>query len=237
MTQLLLLSNAKTTGTGYLEWARDALRSFLGDGARSILFVPYAAVTKSYDQYVDDITPVFADHLGLEIVGAHARSDPVAALAGVDAVVVGGGNTWMLHRLMREQGLIDAVRAAVLDGLPYVGWSAGTNMACPTIMTSNDMVIVDPLDYHALDLIPFQINPHYLHGNPPGFFGETRETRIREYLEVNPQMTVVGLPEGMGLRVDGGAIGVIGRDEPLRIFRRGVETFETRDAGDLAARA
>lgn len=229
MRRLLLLSNARVTGSGYLEWAEDALRAFLDDDVRRIFFVPYAAVTKSYDRYVDDISPVFADALGLEIVSAHTRPD----LASADAVVIGGGNTWMLHRSMREQGLIEAIRARALDGLPYVGWSAGSNMACPTIMTSNDMVIVDPLDFDALDLVPFQINPHYLHGNPPGFFGETRETRIREYLEVNPHMTVVGLPEGMGLRVMGDAIDVVGRDEPLRVFRHGVDTVETRDASGL----
>lgn len=234
MTRLLLLSNARVTGSGYLAWAADDLRAFLGDDARKILFVPYAAVTKSYDRYVEDIAPVFAETLGLEIVGAHTQADPVAAVSDVDAVVVGGGNTWMLHRMMREQGLIDAIRARTLEGLHYVGWSAGTNMACPTIMTSNDMVIVDPLDFDALGLVPFQINPHYLHGNPPGFFGETRETRIREYLEVNPQMVVVGLPEGMGLRVVDGQIDVFGRDDPLRVFRHGVETSETRDPAELA---
>lgn len=233
MTRLLLLSNAKASGSGYLEWAQDALRSFLGERVGTILFVPYAAVTKSYDRYVEDIAPVFADALGIEIVAAHAESDPAAAVADVDAVVVGGGNTWMLHRMMREQGLIDAVRERALAGLPYVGWSAGTNMACPTIMTSNDMVIVDPLDFEALGLVPFQVNPHYLHGNPPGFFGETRETRIREYLEINPQMTVVGLPEGMGLRVVDDSIEIVGRDDPLRVFRHGVETVETRDPAGL----
>jgi dipeptidase E len=235
MRRLLLLSNARVTGTGYLEWAQEALRTFLDEGARKVLFVPYAAVTKSYDRYVEDISPVFADALGLEIVGAHTREDPVAALADVDAVVIGGGNTWMLHRLMREQGLIDAIRARSLGGLPYVGWSAGTNMACPTIMTSNDMVIVDPLDFDALGLIRFQINPHYLHGNPPGFFGETRETRIREYLEVNQGMVVVGLPEGTGLRVLGDEVEIVGRDDALRVFRQGIDTYETRDAGELAS--
>jgi dipeptidase E len=132
VARLLLASNAKRDGMGYLEHAQEELRDFYGGEVERVLFVPYAAITKSYETYVGDIAPVFHNALGCEIVAAHTLADPVAAVAEVDAVVVGGGNTWMLHRQMRQLGLIDAIRDRVLAGTPYMGWSAGSNMACPT---------------------------------------------------------------------------------------------------------
>ena len=120
-------------------------------------------------------------------------------MRGAQAIVVGGGSTWRLLRELRLAGLLPAIRNRVIAGMPYAGWSAGTNIACPTIMTTNDMPICDPGGFDALALVPFQINPHYLHGNPPGFKGETREERIAEFGVLHPRTWVAGLREGTGV--------------------------------------
>ena len=229
--RLLLLSNAKCEGMGYLEHAREHVRDFLGGTVPRVLFVPFAAVTRSYDDFVGQTLPVF-DALGVAVEGIHRCTDPVAAVNEAPALMIGGGNTWKLLRELRSQALLPAIRARVERGMPYIGWSAGSNVACPTIMTTNDMPICDPHGFDALGLVPFQINPHYLHGNPPGFHGETREERITEYLEVNPAVTVVGLREGTLLRVEGDSIRLVGEDS-ARIFRRGEAPREVGAADDL----
>jgi dipeptidase E len=134
---------------------------------------------------------------------------------------------------MRDQGLLPAIRARVGKGMPYMGWSAGANVACPTIMTTNDMPICDPHGLDALGLVPFQINPHYLHGNPPGFKGETREERITEYLELHPDDQVAGLREGTGFRVENATIRLLG-DAECRIFRRGQPPRELARGDDFS---
>lgn len=234
MRRLLLLSSARGGGTGYLEYAEEQLASFLPDGVPEVVFIPYAAVTRTYDRYVEDIGPVFRDLLGRKVVSVHDAPDPVAVVREAQAIVVGGGNTWLLHRRLREEGLIEAIRERALQGVPYVGWSAGANVACPTIMTSNDMVITDPLDLAALALVPFQVNPHYLHGSPPGFHGETRENRIREFVELNRHVTVAGLREGLMLEVVGDAIRLLGVDDTARVFRYGEVEREVGQGDDLS---
>ena len=227
--RLLLLSNAKREGMGYLEHARGYVQAFFGDAVREVLFVPYAAVTKSYDQFVEQARPVFAS-LGISVRGIHAVADPRKAVRGAQAIVVGGGSTWRLLRELRLAGLLPAIRSRVVAGMPYVGWSAGSNIACPTIMTTNDMPICDPGGFDALALIPFQINPHYLHGNPPGFKGETREERINEFGVLHPRTWVAGLREGTGFLVENGTITLLGEAQ-CRIFRHG-ETPRELGAGD-----
>jgi dipeptidase E len=229
--RLLLLSNAKREGMGYLEHARGHFQSFLGNDVREILFVPYAAVTKSHDQFVEQIRPVF-DSIGIRVTGIHAVPDPREAVRKAQAVVVGGGSTWRLLRELRLAGLLPAIRNRVLAGMPYAGWSAGTNIACPTIMTTNDMPICDPGGFDALALVPFQINPHYLHGNPPGFKGETREDRINEFGVLNPRAWVAGLREGTAFRIENGAIEMLGEAQ-CRIFRHGQEPRELDPGSDF----
>jgi dipeptidase E len=222
--RLLLLSNSKREGLGYLEHARGYVQAFLRESIREVLFVPYAAVTKSHDQFVEQVRPVFTS-LGIGVSGIHAARDPHDAVRNAQAIVVGGGSTWRLLRELRLAELLPAIRNRVLAGTPYVGWSAGSNVACPTIMTTNDMPICDPGGFDALALIPFQINPHYLHGNPPGFKGETREERINEFGVLHPRTWVAGLREGTGFLVADGAINLLG-DAQCRIFRHGEEPRE-----------
>jgi len=226
--RLLLLSNAKREGMGYLEHARDYFRDFLGGKVSRVLFVPFAAVTKNYDDFVRQTLPVFGA-LGIEVDGIHRHADSVAAVTDAPAIMVGGGNTWKLLRELRDQHLLAAIRARVIAGAPYMGWSAGANVACPTIMTSNDMPICDPNGFDALGLVPFQINPHYLHGNPAGFKGETREERIVEYLTLHPDVYVTGLREGTGFCVENRIIRLLG-DAECRVFHQGELPREmTRD--------
>ena len=229
--RLLLLSNAKREGMGYLEHARDYFKAFLGDAVREVLFVPYAAVTKSHDQFVDQVRPVF-ESLGMGVRGIHAERDPRSAVRDAQAIVVGGGSTWRLLRELRLAGLLPVIRNRVIAGTPYAGWSAGSNIACPTIMTTNDMPICDPGGFDALALIPFQINPHYLHGNPPGFKGETREERINEFGVLHPGAWVAGLREGTGFLVEDGAITLFGEAQ-CRIFRHGDAPRELGAADDF----
>ena len=146
------------------------------------VFIPYAAVTFSFDEYASKVEQRFSE-IGHHVRGIHTFDDPVKALKDAEAIVVGGGNTWQLVRMMHDQNLMPAIKEKVNSGTPYIGWSAGSNVACPTLRTTNDMPIIDPLGFDCMNLVPFQINPHYLDANPDGHAGETREQRILEFLE------------------------------------------------------
>ena len=215
--RLLLLSNSQTEGLRYLEHASEHIRDFLTGVRPNAVFIPYAAVTKNYDDYVAQVQGAFGP-LGVDVKGLHECADPIAAIRDTATIIVGGGNTWKLLRDVRATGLLPAIRERVTAGTPYVGWSAGSNLACPTLMTTNDMPICDPRGFEALGLVPFQINPHYLHGNPPGFKGETREERIAEFGVLQPKVWVAGLREGTGLRIEGSRVQLLG-NATCRIFR------------------
>jgi dipeptidase E len=230
--RLLLLSNSRCEGLEYLEHARAELRDFLGSAVKRVLFVPYAGVTRTWDHYHAQVAEVFTA-IGYEVDVIHRFQEPGAAVAAAEAIVVGGGNTWQLARELHARDLIEPLRERVAAGAPYAGWSAGANVACPTIQTTNDMPICDPLGFDGLGLVPFQINPHYLHGNPPGFKGETREERINEYLALNPAVHVVGLREGTMLRVEDRSIALLGT-APCRVFCAGREPRELGPKDDFS---
>lgn len=230
--RLLLLSNSRTEGMGYLEHALAHLRDFLPADVKEVLFVPYAGVTKTHYDYVEQVRPVFAA-LGANVVGLHRAHDAIDAVRRAQAIAVGGGNTWNLLRELRRHRVLPMIRQRVLEGMPYLGWSAGANLACPTIMTTNDMPICDPGGFDALALVPFQINPHYLHGNPPGFKGETREERLREFGVLHPEVWVAGLREGTGLRVEGRSIALFGQAD-CRLFRGTQPAREVKPGDDLS---
>ena len=149
------------------------------------------------------------------------------------AICVGGGNTFALTKKMQEQGLLKAILGKIKAGTPYIGWSAGSNVCCPTICTTNDMPIVEPESFKAIGAVKFQINPHYLDANPEGHAGETREQRILEYIEANPRRWVAGLREGCMLRYEEGKLELIGK-RPMRMFRKGMEPFEVQPGSDLS---
>lgn len=229
--RLMLLSNAKREGMSYLEHATEHFRKFFGGAVKEVLFVPFAGVAKTPDGFVEQIRPVF-ESIGIKVKGIHTTANPREAIRNAQAVLVGGGSTWRLLRELRLAGLLPVIRHRVMAGMPYAGWSAGANLACPTIMTTNDMPICDPGGFDALGLVPFQINPHYLHGNPPGFKGETREERITEYGVMNPHVWVTGLREGTGFLVEDGKIQLFGEAQ-CRIFRHGAEPRELSVGDDF----
>lgn len=228
--RLLLISNSTNAGEPYLSYPLPYIGSFLA-GVREVAFVPYAAVTFSYAEYERRVQERFST-LGIRVRSVHRAADPAAAIRRAPAICVGGGNTFALAKKMQEQGLMSAIRSRVRAGVPYVGWSAGSNVACPTICTTNDMPIVEPESFRAIGAVKFQINPHYLDANPEGHAGETREQRILEYIEANPRRWVVGLREGCMLHLHDGRLELVGL-RPARIFRKGVETFEVKAGDDL----
>lgn len=204
----------------------DAMRRWFGDIDR-LLFVPYALADG--DAYVQLLRDRGLD-AGYELDGLHAHADPIAAVAAAEAIYVGGGNTFRLVNELHRRRLMEPIRERVSAGMPYLGVSAGSNVACPTLMTTNDMPIVMPPSFATLGLVPFQLNPHYFSGSVwlrdesdggkerfEQHFGETRDDRIREYHELN-DLPVIGLWEGGILEVDGGSISLTGA--PARVFRR-----------------
>jgi dipeptidase E len=229
--KLLLISNSTNAGEEYLDYPKNNIREFLGTKKVTALFIPYAGVTVTLDEYERKVSDRFQE-IGHEIVSIHRFADPVEAVRSAEAIIVGGGNTFRLAQLLHSNGLVEPVREVVNKGIPYIGWSAGANAACPTICTTNDMPIVNPGSFEAFKLVPFQINPHYLDSNPAGHAGETREMRIKEFIEINRHVYVAGLREGTMLLVTGEKIELIGSGK-MRIFRYGQEAIETGQGNDL----
>jgi dipeptidase E len=227
--RLVLVSTSTVFGMRYLEHAYPELRDGI-DRAGRVLFIPYAL--KDADTYAAKARAAF-EEMGYGLVSLHEASDPRRAIEEAEAVFCGGGNTFRLLKTLQELGLLPLIRRRVLDGMVYAGASAGSNLACPTIRTTNDMPIVEPASLDALGLVRFQINPHYLDPAPGStHMGETRETRIREYHEEN-DTPVVGLREGAILRVEGPSVllkGVAG----ARVFRPGQDPVEVAPVAEIA---
>lgn len=231
---ILLGSGGFRTPERVAAWAGQ-MRAVLGPISR-VLFVPFALA--DHDGYVRMMTERGLN-AGYELDGIHRHADPVAAVRESGAVFVGGGNTFRLLAALYRFGLLDPIRDRVRGGMPYLGISAGTNVACPTIRTTNDMPIVQPPSLDALGLVPFQVNAHYYtgltfvrHGDQfVEHFGETRDDRLREFHEEN-DTPVVGLWEGGVLRVEAGHIELI--SAPARVFRRGEPAVDVEPRFDLA---
>ncbi len=238
--RLLLISNSTMSGEEYLGWPRTYISDFLkNEGVNKITFVPYAGVNlsdeslkASYDLYLSRVAAVFGT-MGIDVESVHHAANPVLMINEAEAIVVGGGNTFHLVAKMHETGIMDAIRGKVERGTPYMGWSAGANVACPTLKTTNDMPIIEPAGFDTLGLVPFQINPHYLDANPAGHGGETRQQRIEEFLAVNREMTVVGLREASLLFVEGNLMKLLGKRD-MRLFRFGTEPVEYKPGSDLS---
>jgi dipeptidase E len=232
LKRLLLLSNSTNVGMGYLEHAKPHIANYLGKEIKKVAFVPFAGVTISWEHYVKRVSDAFSE-IGYEIFSLHMESDPIKALEKADAIAVGGGNTFKLVHDLYKTGLMDVIPQKVKQGLPFIGWSAGSNVACPTLRTTNDMPIIEPPSFTTMNLVPFQINPHYLDAHPEGHGGETRQQRIEEFLELNPETYVVGLREGTILNVEGDQMRLLG-DRPARIFKKGIEYYELDNTADFS---
>lgn len=205
--KLLLISSSRAGNSGYLEPALALLNAHFGAG--EILFIPYAGVTIGYDAYCDMVAAALAP-LGITIRGIHTCADPVAAVANARAIAVGGGNTFRLLEQLYQHQLIEPIRAAVAQGIPYAGWSAGSNIAGLTIRTTNDMPIVEPPSFNALQLVPFQLNPHYSDYQPLGFHGETRDQRLTEFTTLHPTTAILAIREGTALTINGDTMKLVG---------------------------
>lgn len=230
--KLLLISNSTMSGEPYLDYPKSEIQKFLGEKPVTAVFIPYAAVTFSFDEYCEKVEERFAE-VGHHIVGVHTFKDQAKAIEEAEAIVVGGGNTWQLVRMLHDKKLMNPIREEAFNGIPYIGWSAGANIACPTLRTTNDMPIIDPHGFDCAGLIPFQINPHYLDANAEGHAGETREQRIMEFTEINPDMYVAGLREGTILKLENEKLKLIG-ERTCRIFKKGKEPVELAPDDDFS---
>ena len=225
MSRLLLLSNSTMPGTPFLSWPKPFIREFLGKERGRLVFIPFAAVGFSYDEYAAAVKGPFKEQ-GYDLTSIHVEKDYHEAIKTAAGIVIGGGNTFALLNLLYHFDLIGLIRERVRWGTPFIGWSAGANVACPTIMTTNDMPIIMPLSFEALDLVPFQINPHYTDFRQEGHGGESRRQRIEEFLTLNSDKRVVGLPEGTLLAVAKKRMMLKGKgDAVLFTFQKEAETL------------
>ena len=221
MRKLLLISSSRVHGSEFLEHCRDAIRSHF-EGCREILFVPYALA--DHAKYESLVQRAF-EPTGIGIRSIHHAASPTTEITQAEGLFIGGGNSFRLLKTLYDLELIDPIRRRVAEGMPYMGSSAGTNMACPTIRTTNDMPIVEPKSLDALNLVPFQINPHYLDPDPSSTHkGETREQRIAEFHEEN-QTRVAGIREGSWFQIVGDNIELHGHSG-MRLFEHGVTPKE-----------
>ena len=227
---LLLISNSTNAGEEYLKYPIGEIAKTL-EGVSEVVFIPYAAVTFSYDEYEAKVQNRL-NEIGIKVRSIHHALNKRNFLRNAQAIMIGGGNTFALLKKMQEEDLLDMIFHRVKACVPYVGWSAGSNVTCPTICTTTDMPIVQPESFRAIGLVSFQINPHYLDANPEGHAGETREQRIMEYLEANRSRYVVGLREGCMLRINDEGIQLIG-SRPMRVFKKGRETFEVQPGDNI----
>nr|WP_314558748.1 dipeptidase PepE [uncultured Capnocytophaga sp.] len=224
MKKLLLASTSTVYGGTYLSYLRDELVDFFAETSE-ILFVPYARPSGiSHDEYTE-IARTFFAKLGKKVVGLHTFENPKKAVQEAEAIFTGGGNTFVLVNALYQLNIMDVLRETVLKGTPYMGTSAGSNIAGETMQTTNDMPIIYPPSFKTLGLIPFNINPHYLDPDPHSKHkGETRETRIKEFHVFN-DTPVIGLREGSWLRGAGEELTLKG-ELTARLFEKNKEAKE-----------
>lgn len=234
MINALLLSNSTLPGTEFFTWPRSHVKEFLGASKMKLVFIPFAAVTLSYEEYAEKVKEVF-NAIGYEVESLHHSQDKQKTIRNADGFVVGGGNSFALLHWIYKFDLLDTIRQRVLEGIPYIGWSAGGNLACPTIMTTNDMPIVQLPSLNALNLVPFQINPHYHELKFEGQGGETRKERLEEFIAFNPTKKIIGLPEGMLLERKGNSLILKGEfDRIAKLYIHGKPVEEFRAETDLS---
>ncbi len=222
--RLLLISNSTNYGEEYLAYTKPYIKNFLGEKPVEVLFIPYAGVAMSYLEYANKVNEVFTE-MGYSFKSIHEADNPAKAVKDADCIVVGGGNTFHLVHELHKNELLEPIREKTEAGTPFIGWSAGSNVACPSLKTTNDMPIIQPESFETLSVIPFQINPHYTETILPNHAGETREQRIREFLEINPDIVVVGLKEGSMLHIQNNSVKLLG-NKTVKVFRKDEPALE-----------
>lgn len=225
MKNALLISASSYQDTGYLRHCKNWVKDFLGEsGKEEILFIPYAGVRRSNDEYEQKVIDRLKNK---NIKSIHHYEDKISAIKNANSIAVGGGNTFMLLYTLYKLNLIDPIKEAVANGAKYFGWSAGANIAGKTMMTTNDMPIIMPKSFDSLNIFPYQINPHFISGKLAGHNGESREERLEEFLIANPKDTIYALPEGTALLIADNEVEVIGHSEILKFeYQKEIEKIE-----------
>lgn len=232
--ELLLLSNGKLSGESeLLGYAKERIQAVLKSRAiTSAVLVPYALIRSDYDERANALSQA----LGIEVTSIHHADNPADAIASAQCILISGGNTWMLNQLLHENSLIVPIQRAVRErNVPYIGWSAGCNVATPSIRTTNDMPVRNSVVLPSLGLFPVQINPHYIDAHLSGHMGETRDERIAEFCAVNPSESVIALREGSLLQVSGNDLSYFSaKDQGFKVFCHGQDTYEYQDTQALS---
>ena len=225
MKNALLISASSYQDTGYLRHCKNWVKEFLGEcGKEEILFIPYAGVRRTNDEYEQKVIDRLKNS---NIKSIHHYEDKISAIKNARSIAVGGGNTFMLLYTLYKLNLIEPIKEAVANGAKYFGWSAGANIAGKTMMTTNDMPIIMPKSFDSLNIFPYQINPHFISGKLAGHNGESREERLEEFLIANPKETIYALPEGTALLIEGSEAQVIGHSEILKFeYQKEIEKIE-----------
>ena len=230
--RILAFSSSRSGNSDYLQTAVPIIKKFLGAKSLNIAFIPFASVDNNYEAYTAMVRTAMAD-LPYTIMMVQPDNAP-AIIKQADVVMVGGGNTFKLLYYIYYLKLLDIIRDKVNEGAPYIGWSAGSNITCPGIGTTNDMPVIEPKSFNALGLFPFQLNPHYFNVKIEGQNGETRDQRLEEFMQMNPGIPIVALPEGTVLRLEGPVLNFVGKcpailfywDENATIVNRQIMTEE-----------
>ena len=225
MKNALLISASSYQDTGYLRHCKNWVKDFLGEsGKEEILFIPYAGVRRTNDEYEQKVIDRLKNK---NIKSIHHYEDKISAIKNASSIAVGGGNTFMLLYTLYKLNLIEPIKEAVANGAKYFGWSAGANIAGKTMMTTNDMPIIMPKSFDSLNIFPYQINPHFISGKLVGHNGESREERLEEFLIANPKETIYALPEGTALLIEDSEAEVIGHSEILKFeYQKEIEKIE-----------
>ncbi|WP_459814789.1 dipeptidase PepE [Campylobacter concisus] len=225
MKNALLISASSYQDTGYLRHCKNWVKEFLGEcGKEEILFIPYAGVRRTNDEYEQKVIDRLKNS---NIKSIHHYEDKISAIKNASSIAVGGGNTFMLLYTLYKLNLVEHIKEAVANGAKYFGWSAGANIAGKTMMTTNDMPIIMPKSFDSLNIFPYQINPHFISGKLAGHNGESREERLEEFLIANPKETIYALPEGTALLIEGSEAQVIGHSEILKFeYQKEIEKIE-----------
>ena len=206
--RVLVFSSSRVGNGGFMESLAPVIDSFLRDNVGQVAFIPFASVTNDFDDYTSMVTGgLNSERYQIKTV---EPGNAQSVIKESNAILVGGGNTFKLLHDLYKYELLDIIQSKVNSGTPYIGWSAGANIAGPTIATTNDMPVIEPKSFKALNFLPFQINPHYTNLKIAGHNGESRDQRLQEFLILNPQTPVVGLPEGTALQLDNGVLQFIG---------------------------
>ena len=225
MKNALLISASSYQDTGYLRHCKNWVKEFLGEcGKEEILFIPYAGVRRTNDEYEQKVIDRLKNS---NIKSIHHYEDKISAIKNARSIAVGGGNTFMLLYTLYKLNLVEPIKEAVANGAKYFGWSAGANIAGKTMMTTNDMPIIMPKSFDSLNIFPYQINPHFISGKLAGHNGESREERLEEFLIANPKETIYALPEGTALLIEDNEAEVIGHSEILKFeYQKEIEKIE-----------